>query len=240
MTVQERLPKKKYQIAVIDDQEAIYLGLRSLLEAEGGHRVEYFDSPEAFLDSSKPQEFDCILLDLIFNGGMDGLQLLDHFARQHLKTPVVMMTSENKANHATTFELGRRAKALLLKPFVGYQLWEAMRKAMEPVLEGANSNEAPTEPPIPARVFQTPATLTKNDYEILKHRAVNRHSLVHRLTLTEMKVFLLLADQCQSNEELAKILFIEESTAITHRTNIHKKLETRNPLKLRDLRDDLL
>ncbi|PZN79565.1 MAG: hypothetical protein DM484_11220, partial [Candidatus Methylumidiphilus alinenensis] len=98
----------------------------------------------------------------------------------------------------------------------------------------------PTEPPIPARVFQTPATLTKNDYEILKHRAVNRHSLVHRLTLTEMKVFLLLADQCQSNEELAKILFIEESTAITHRTNIHKKLETRNPLKLRDLRDDLL
>ena len=179
MIVQGHLPKKEYHFAVIDNEEAVFLGLRALIEAEGGHhRVDFFDSPEAFLDSAKPQEFDCILLDLCFPFGMDGMQLLGDFARQLIKTPVVMITAEHKASPATMFELGKRANELLLKPIRGYQLWEALRKAMHPAQEGASNGEPP-EPPIPAKVFQHPESMTRDDYEKLRHHASSRNSLVY-------------------------------------------------------------
>ncbi len=238
MIVQGHLPKKEYHFAVIDNEEAVYFGLRALIEAEGGHqRVDFFNSPEAFLNSAKPQEFDCILLDLCFPGGMDGMQLLGDFARQHIKTPVVMITAVSKANHATMFELGRWAKALLLKPFDGYQLWGALRIAMNPAQEDA-SNDEPPEPPILAWVRQNPATLTRDDYEKLKHRASLLNSPVCQLTFKEMKVFLLIAAG-KSNEDIAKALFIEVSTVITHRAAIYRKLGTHSLLRLRDLRDEL-
>ena len=237
MIVQGHLPKKEYHFAVIDNEEAVYYGLRALIEAEGGHCVDFFDSPEAFLNSGKPQEFDCILLDLCFPGGMDGMQLLIDFARQQIKTPVVMITAENKASPATMFELGSRANAFLLKPFHSDKLWEALRKAMHPAQEGASNGEPP-EPPIPAKVFQHPESMTRDDYEKLRHHASSRNSLVYLLTFMEMKVFLLIAEG-KSNKDIAKVLCIEVCTATTHRTSVYRKLKTRKLLELRDLRDDL-
>lgn len=239
MDAHHYIPKKKLRIAVIDDNEGIYYALRGLLEAEGGHSVIYFDSPESFLDSAKPADYDCILLDYMFNGGMDGMDMLRHLAGIRSPTPVVMMTAIEKASLPHAFDMrDLGAKALLLKPFVGAELWTALRKAI--ALESPPTPKHGEASPVPDRIVKHPETLTKADWENLKFRAASRLSPVQRLTQAEMKIFLLVADRDLNNQEIANILFIETSTVVTHRTKVYQKLESNRVTKLRDLRDELL
>lgn len=245
MEIQHKcVPKKKLHIALVDDNEGIYFAVRGLLEAEGGHRVAYFESPEMFLDSASPEDFDCILLDYMFNGGMDGMDLLRQLAKLRSATPVVMVTSREKADLPNAFDMrDLGAKALLMKPFVGSQLWEALRKAMLPTA-------VPAETTLP-RHWETldledldPKELGKDERAGLLLRAQKRLNAdefgkLASLTLTETRVFLLRSQHDKTDKELADILGIKTSTWQTHIENAANKLGTRSVLQWRILFDKL-
>lgn len=252
MNIHECLPKKKLRIAVIDDKEDVYMGVRALVEMEGEHQVDYYASTEAFLDPAKAGDYDCILLDLMFGGRAAGLDLLGHFARLGLSPPVVMMTSENKADHHTTFEMGKRgAKGLLMKPIKGYQLWEALRKAIDAQAATLAKSLAPL-PHEPRQDWETtldleemdPKELGKDDRALLLLRAQKRLApdelgRLANLTLTETKVFLLRAQHDKTDKELADILGPKTCTWQTHVENAARKLGTRSVLQWRILFDKL-
>jgi len=246
------IPKKKLRIALIDDNEGVYFAVRGLLEAEGGHRVAYFESPETFLDAAQPEDFDCILLDYLFNGGMDGMDLLRHLAALRSATPVVMVTSREKADLPNAFdmcELG--AKALLMKPFVASQLWEALRKAMLSTCARSTDDAASSVAESLSKHWENkdledldPKELDKDGRAFLLLRAQKRlnpsdFGKLASLTLTETKVFLLRSQHDKTDRELADILGTKTSTWQTHIENASTKLGTRSVLQWRILFDRL-
>ncbi len=131
---------RQMQIAVIDDDEAAREGLRCLLEAQG-HQAVLFSSAEAFRDRNSVDDFDCILLDLWFKSGMNGIALLRHLIEMRARTPVIMMSQQGDIESAfSAGELG--AVSFLPKPIGGLQL--------EAALESARRRRSPTRPVAPS------------------------------------------------------------------------------------------
>jgi DNA-binding response OmpR family regulator len=212
------IPKKTLSIALIDNEEPINAAMRSLLEAIGGYSLTYFQSPEDFLESTRPENFDCILLDYMFPGEMDGMEMLRRLEKLGNPAPVVMVTSKDKADHLDTFEMGRLgAKALLLKPFVAAQLRSALRKAMLPVASQP-TRAIPSASAKPAlNVWEAgdleelnPTQLDPGGLSALRARARTKLSpdesgKLASLTLSQMKVFLLRAQHDKTDRELSGI-----------------------------------
>lgn len=134
--------KPKYRIAVIDDEEDIHIAIRTL-EERNGHSLVAFDFPETFLKTAQSEHFDCIILDYLFNGGMNGMELLAQLTEHRPLIPVIMMTARCNAGFRDGYEMRRLgAKAILEKPFVGAELERALREAM------SSSRVSVTEPSI--------------------------------------------------------------------------------------------
>ena len=86
-------PSKSY-IAILEDDESLCRSLARLLQASGYQPVTYH-SAEVFLDDAKQPVFDCLIVDIQL-GGMSGLELGEHLARDGSNIPLIfLMAHEN-------------------------------------------------------------------------------------------------------------------------------------------------
>ena len=118
---------KPLRIAVIDDDPSVRDGLAALLEAQG-HAPFLFAGTEDFL-AEDSAGYDCLLLDLWFREGGNGIDLLRHFLASGIATPVIMITRQGDVE--TAFEAGELgAVSYLPKPIRSLELAAALKKAL--------------------------------------------------------------------------------------------------------------
>jgi len=119
---------KGHVVCIIDDDDAIREALRLLLYA-GGLRSCVYESADAFLTDTKPQAFDCMLLDIRMPG-TDGLELFKILNRKHLPYPVIFITGHGDIPLAVS-AIKQGAFDFLTKPFREGELLAKVRSAIE-------------------------------------------------------------------------------------------------------------
>lgn len=115
-------------IAVVDDDEAIRVGLSSLIRSEG-YDVVLFESAEAFLETLPGTSVQCLLTDIQMPG-ISGLDLQARMRTGRPDIPVLVMTAfpEDAVRQRA---LSAGAICFLSKPFDAQELLRCIRSALE-------------------------------------------------------------------------------------------------------------
>jgi len=104
----------KWRILVIEDDQALALGLRINLEAEG-YEVLHALSAEDGIGILDNSSVDLVVLDLMLPG-MDGIEALHRIRRENLKLPVLILTARSTVDDKVE-GLKSGADDYLTKPF---------------------------------------------------------------------------------------------------------------------------
>ena len=196
-------------VVVADDQPLVRSGLRMILEAEPDIRVvgEAGDGAQAVALVSD-REPDVALLDVQMPGS-DGLEAVHRISAMGSPTRVLMLTTFDLDEYVYR-SMKAGASGFLLKDMPGEQIVAAVRQAAQ----GADALLAPT----------------------LTRRLIDRFTAgphapasadLDRLTARERDVFAQLG-RGLSNAEIARELYIGETTVKTHVARILMKLELRD------------
>jgi FixJ family two-component response regulator len=115
------------QVAVVDDDPGVRSALSRLLRVSG-YRVRAFESAEEFLDSCRPTEVDCLVVD-VYLGGMSGSDLHAELTAHGQALPTVFVTAHDDAKVAA---MCRRSTGTvcLRKPFEDYSLLVAISRVV--------------------------------------------------------------------------------------------------------------
>jgi FixJ family two-component response regulator len=119
------LPKST--IAIVDDDEAVRIGVDSLLRSAGHHCI-MFGSAEAFLASNEASKAACIICDIRMDG-MSGLDLQEVLLARNYGIPIIFITAFSSP------DMERRAASsgalcVLPKPFDRGILLAAVQQAL--------------------------------------------------------------------------------------------------------------
>jgi FixJ family two-component response regulator len=114
-------------VGVVDDDESIRDALSSLIRS-AGYQCELFPSAEAFLDSNRLGQTDCMLLDIQMPG-LSGIELHSKLREMDCRIPVIFVTAHaDDAMRARALREG--AIAFLEKPFNDNALLTAIGSAL--------------------------------------------------------------------------------------------------------------
>ncbi|MFM7216515.1 MAG: response regulator [Bacteroidota bacterium] len=92
----------EFQVTLVDDDPLFLASLSDYLESMGLPEPEKFSSGEALLSALKPDDSRFIICDYDFGSSdrMTGLQVLEELRRRSPKTPVVILSSQDKLDVA--------------------------------------------------------------------------------------------------------------------------------------------
>lgn len=126
LTVTKALSSKPV-IAIVDDDEAVRVSLRFMLEIDG-FSARTYSSPAAFLDSSELNSYSCVIVDHAMPE-MTGLSLLGELRRRGHDWPAILIVSNPTDN---VRELAAEAHVPLVeKPLFGNTLSETVHSVLE-------------------------------------------------------------------------------------------------------------
>ncbi|WP_432377236.1 response regulator transcription factor [Duganella sp. P38] len=113
-------------LAIVDDDEAVRVGLRSLLRSYG-YAANAYDSALALLASGSLGDYHCIITDLQMPG-MSGVELLEQLRRDGNQLPLILMTAfPEPALRKRALSSG--ASCFLSKPFEANELLRCLSQA---------------------------------------------------------------------------------------------------------------
>lgn len=116
-----------HTIVLVEDDDGLRSALTRILEL-AGYRVESFPSAEEALAADAAGRAACIVCD-VYLPRESGFALCRQLARGGVHPPVIFITAHDLPNvHAEAEALG--AANLLIKPFAGRRLVEAVRAAL--------------------------------------------------------------------------------------------------------------
>ena len=145
-------------VAVVDDDEPVRQSTAALLK-KSGIAVEQFASGDAFLATSSPDRFSCILLDLRMPGS-DGLSVLRQLGQGISSPPVLVITGHGEVEAAVeAMKLG--AHDFLEKPYAPHDLLKAIDAA---TAKGRETLEAQA---IREKASALVASLTERQIQVL-------------------------------------------------------------------------
>ncbi len=165
--------KPEPTIFVVDDDEAVRLGLQALLTVRG-YPVELFASAGAFLASVGPERSGCLLVDVRMPG-MSGLELQRELKRRGMTLPLIVITGHGDVAMAVT-ALKAGAADFLEKPFDPDALLAGIEQAV-----GRQAAAPAADPELAARLEQ----LTPREREVM-HLVVagaSNKEVAHRLQI---------------------------------------------------------
>lgn len=203
------------RLIIIDDHVVVRAGLRMLIENRPGFEVvgEAGLMPQA-LEVAKAQPCDVILLDLDLSGD-DGSKLITPLLRLQPDAHVLILTG---LRHP---EIGRKVTALGAR---GIVLKEHASEALLKAIECVHRGELWMDRSLMASMisdFQRPPE-AKVDPEAVK---------IQTLTPRERDVIALIGEGLK-NKDIAKRLFLSETTVRHHLTSVFAKLEVSDRLEL--------
>lgn len=204
------------RVLIVDDQDLVRLGLRTLFEHEDGFQVagEATDG-KAAVDAVLRTRPDVVLMDIRMPG-MDGLEatrrITGHGELSGTKV-IVLTTFEHDEYVFEALRVG--ASGFLLKDTPPAQLLESIRTVVD---GGALLSPSVTRTVIAEFVARTPQPLKP-------------HPEIEQLTEREREVVTLVAEGL-NNQEIAERLGISPATARTHVSRAMNKLYARDRAQL--------
>jgi DNA-binding NarL/FixJ family response regulator len=204
------------RVMIVDDQELIRLGLRTLIESEDGlELVAEADRGGEAVGLAQATRPDVVLMDIRMPG-VDGLEATRRImANPDLAaTRVIVLTTFELDDYVfDALEIG--ASGFLLKNTPPVELLAAIR-----TVAGGGALLSPS-------VTQTVVS------ELVKRRPQRRapHPLLHTLTQRELEVVALVGEGL-NNDEIAERLYISAATARTHVSRAMTKLHARDRAQL--------
>ena len=180
-------------VFIVDDDQAIRSSLKWLIESVG-LRVETFPSADEFIRAYYPGRAGCLLLDVRMPG-MSGLELQEHFARNQINIPIIIITGHGDVPMAVR-AMKAGAVDFIEKPFNDELLLESIRNAlaMDQRLREVQSQRAE----IAARLAQ----LTPREHEVME-----------------------MVTEGRSNKEIATSLGVSAKTIEAHRARVMEKMQ---------------
>jgi FixJ family two-component response regulator len=115
-------------VFVVDDDESIREGLKSLLKS-AGFNVQTFTSAQDFLQNHQSISHGCLILDINLPG-LSGLDLQQQLALLGVKTPIIFITGFASIP-ITVQAMKAGAVEFLTKPFSDDALLNAVQQAVE-------------------------------------------------------------------------------------------------------------
>ncbi|MEP9351661.1 chemotaxis protein CheB [Xanthobacter sp. KR7-225] len=115
-------------IFIVDDDDNIRQGMRAVLE-EAGHKVEDFESCEAFLDAYRAGPEGCLLVDATLPG-MTGLELLQRLQDGGHRLPAIMVTGHSDVRMAVQ-AMKAGAFDFIEKPVARRELVGSVERALQ-------------------------------------------------------------------------------------------------------------
>ncbi|MGK3952733.1 response regulator [Microbacterium sp. I2] len=200
------------RVLLVDDQELIRLGFRLVLEAEPDIEVigEAADGDEA-IRAVLADAPDVVLMDIRMPR-TDGITATREIVRAHPETRVLVLT---------TFDLDEYAFGALDAGAGGFLLKDAQRSELTAAIRAVHRGDAVLAPPVTRRLVE-------------RLRAAPAPALAEGepdptadLTDRERDVFLAIA-QGMTNSEIARHLFVSESTVKTHVGRVLAKIGARD------------
>jgi len=180
-------------VFVVDDDQAIRSSLKWLIESVG-LQVETYASADEFMRSYYPGRAGCLLLDVRMPG-MSGLELQEHFAKNDIHIPIIIITGHGDVPMAVR-AMKAGAIDFIDKPFNDEMLLESIRNALN---------------------------VDKRRRELQGRRAEIAARLAH-LTPREHEVMEMVTDG-RSNKEIATELGVSAKTVEAHRARVMEKME---------------
>lgn len=203
------------RVLVADDQELVRHGFRLILEAENDMEVvaEAADGAAAvhLVAQTRP---DVALLDIRMPE-LDGLEA----ARRVLAAP----DNRTRVLMLTTFDVDEYVYEALRIGASGFLLKDTPPEQLAAAVRAVARGESMLAPAVTSRLI---AHFTRQPPSVRHSRA----ALLGRLTPREQDVFVLLA-RGQSNQEIARELFLGETTVKTHVARVLTKLGQRDRIQ---------
>ena len=116
-------------IAIVDDNDALREGMKSLLRSLG-YSVSTFGSAVEFLNSEQLSNTSCLITDVQMPG-LSGIELQDRLIARGHRIPIIFITAFSDENvRIRAMKAG--ALAFLTKPIDPHQLVDHLEKALKP------------------------------------------------------------------------------------------------------------
>jgi FixJ family two-component response regulator len=122
----DRESRRRFLVAVVDDDESVRESLPDLLR-ESGYAVQAFASAQELLDSGELVRIGCLILDIVMPG-MSGPELHQELRRRGQDVPVVFITATGDEALRPRL-LAQGAVDCLFKPFSETALLAAISAA---------------------------------------------------------------------------------------------------------------
>jgi FixJ family two-component response regulator len=180
-------------VFVVDDDQAMRNSLKWLIESIG-MKVETYASADAFIEGYYPGRSGCLLLDVRMPG-MSGLDLQEHFLRENIRIPIIIITGHGDVPMAVR-AMKAGAVDFIEKPFNDEMLLDSIRNAL--ALDQELRNEQAQRAEIAARL----AHLTPRELEVMG-----------------------MVTSGQSNKEIATRLGVSAKTVEAHRARVMDKMQ---------------
>lgn len=119
------MPKPTPVISIVDDDLSVRRALRRLIQSDG-YPVETYASAQDFLSSTPSSRIGCLILDIHLDG-MNGFELQERLASDHISIPIIFITAhDDAATRERIRESG--AAGYLGKPFEPQALLDAIHR----------------------------------------------------------------------------------------------------------------
>lgn len=192
----------KISVMLVDDHAIWRGGVKSMLEGTEFSVIGEASSGREAIELAVAIQPQLVLLDIRMHGG-DGLDALHTLKHDHPKMAVVMLTTYDNPTFMARAVAGGAA-GYLLKGIERHELLTSLRRVMD------------------GDMLLTAQDLTRTLRGISEH-ASSSPDLVKPLTHRELEVLQLVATGLP-NSEIAKIMFVAESTIKTHVEHIIEKI----------------
>lgn len=204
------------RLLLVDDQELIRLGFRMVLEAEPDMAVvgEAADGHTAVAQVAAVRP-DVVLMDIRMPG-LDGIGATEAIVREHPETRVLVLT---------TFDLDEYAFGAIRAGASGFLLKDAHRHEMLSAVRAVHRGDAALAPRVTRMLLQHVAS--PSGAAPVAADPLQRDDPTSELTERERDVFLEIA-RGLTNAEIARALYVSESTVKTHVGRILAKLGARD------------
>jgi DNA-binding NarL/FixJ family response regulator len=203
-------------ILIVDDQDLVRVGLRTLIENEEGLEVAgEADSGMSALAQTRETKPDIVLMDIRMPG-MDGLEA----TRRIVEDPDL---AETKVIVVTTFEIDEYVFEALEIGASGFLLKNTPPPELLAAIRTINDGGALLSPSVTRTVI--------GELVNRKPHGASPHPLLDTLTEREQEVVGLVGEGL-SNDEIADRLYISPATARTHVSRAMTKLGARDRAQL--------